>query len=231
MLVYVYGGPNSVQISDAFTLGWGAYLTTNRSIIYALIDGRGSGLKGDDMKFSVYRRLGSVEIEDQILVTITLQSRFPYIDQTRTAIWGWSYGGYATAMTLAIDRLAIFKCGASVAPVTSWIYYDSIYTERYMGLPSLEDNQQGYNNSDVTRLVENFRGKQFYLLHGNADDNVHYLQAMELSRALELANILFRQQSYPDENHSLRSVLLHVYTSMDQFWAQCFDLDNFAAYG
>lgn len=231
MLVYVYGGPNSVQISDAFTLGWGAYLTTNRSIIYALIDGRGSGLKGDDMKFSVYRRLGSVEIEDQILVTITLQSRFPYIDQTRTAIWGWSYGGYATAMTLAIDRLAIFKCGASVAPVTSWIYYDSIYTERYMGLPSLEDNQQGYNNSDVTRLVENFRGKQFYLLHGNADDNVHYLQAMELSRALELANILFRQQSYPDENHSLRSVLLHVYTSMDQFWAQCFDLDNFPAYG
>ena len=71
---------------------------------------------------------------------------------------------------------------------------DSIYTERYMGLPTPEDNQQGYNESDVTRLVEGFRGKQFYLLHGNADDNVHYLQAMQLSRALELSNILFRQQ-------------------------------------
>jgi len=227
MLVYVYAGPDSVQISDAFTLGWGAYLTTNRSIIYGLIDGRGSGLKGDNMKFSIYRRLGTVEIFDQIGVTMALQNRFPYIDSTRTAIWGWSYGGYATAMTLARDSAGIFKCGASVAPVTSWIYYDSIYTERYMGLPTPEDNLQGYNDSDVTRLVEGFRGKQFYLLHGNADDNVHYLQAMELSRALELSNILFRQQSYPDENHNLRSVLLHVYSSMDQFWSQCFNLDKF----
>lgn len=227
MLVYVYGGPDSVQISDAFTLGWGAYLTTNRSIIYGLIDGRGSGLKGDKMKFSVYRRLGTVEIYDQIAVTAALLDQFPFIDSTRTAIWGWSYGGYATAMTLARDTSRIFKCGASVAPVTSWIYYDSIYTERYMGLPTPEDNLGGYNDSDVTRLVEGFRGKQFYLLHGNADDNVHYLQAMVLSRALELSNILFRQQSYPDENHSLRSVLLHVYGSMDQFWRQCFDLDQF----
>ncbi|KDR23986.1 hypothetical protein L798_07923, partial [Zootermopsis nevadensis] len=194
MLVYVYGGPNSVQISDAFTLGWGAYLTTNRSVIYALIDGRGSGLKGDEMRFSVYRRLGTVEIYDQILATAMLQDMFPYIDKTRTAIWGWSYGGYATAMALARDTVGVFKCGASVAPVTSWIYYDSIYTERYMGLPTPEDNLEGYNNSDVTRLVEGFRGKQFYLLHGNADDNVHYLQAMVLSRALELSNILFRQQ-------------------------------------
>jgi len=228
MLVYVYAGPDSVQISDAFTLGWGAYLTTNRSIIYGLIDGRGSGLKGDKLKFSVYRRLGTVEIFDQIEVTAALLDKFPFIDSTRTAIWGWSYGGYATAMTLARDTVGIFKCGASVAPVTSWIYYDSIYTERYMGLPTPEDNLQGYNDSDVTRLVEGFRGKQFYLLHGNADDNVHYLQAMALSKALELSNVLFRQQSYPDENHSLRSVLLHVYSSMDQFWSQCFDLDKFS---
>ncbi|KAJ9585651.1 hypothetical protein L9F63_002551, partial [Diploptera punctata] len=224
MLVYVYGGPNSVQISDSFTLGFGAYLTTNRSIIYALIDGRGSGLKGDTMKFSIYKKLGTYEVLDQIAVTMSLQARYRYIDRTRTAIWGWSYGGYATAMAMARDSLNVFKCGAAVAPVTSWIYYDTIYTERYMGLPTEEDNLKGYDNADVTRLVTGFRGKQFYLLHGNADDNVHYIQAMMLSRALEVSNILFRQQSYPDENHSLGSVLLHVYGSMDQFWTQCFDL-------
>ncbi|XP_069698609.1 venom dipeptidyl peptidase 4-like [Periplaneta americana] len=223
MLVYVYGGPNSAQITDAFTVGWGAYLTTNRSIIYAMIDGRGSGMKGDDIKFSIYRRLGTVEVIDQINVTKMLQDTYPYIDSQNTAIWGWSYGGYATAMSLARDTGGVFKCGASVAPVTSWIYYDSIYTERYMGQPRSDDNLYGYNDGDVTRLVEGFRHKQFYLLHGNADDNVHYLQAMVLSKALERATILFRQQSYPDENHNLGSVLLHVYGSMDQFWTQCFN--------
>ena len=196
MLVYVYAGPDSVQITDSFTLGFGAYLTTNRSIIYALIDGRGSGLKGDKMRFSIYKRLGTNEILDQIGVTMSLQARYPFIDRTRTGIWGWSYGGYATAMALARDSFGVFKCGASVAPVTSWIYYDSIYTERYMGLPTPapNGNLNGYNSADVTRFVRSFKNKQFYLLHGNADDNVHYIQAMMLSRALEISNILFRQQ-------------------------------------
>ncbi|PSN56673.1 Venom dipeptidyl peptidase 4 [Blattella germanica] len=216
MLVYVYGGPNSAQISDAFALGWGAYLTTNRSIVYAMIDGRGSGMKGDAIKFSIYRRLGTVEVLDQIGVTMTLRRMYPFLDPARIGIWGWSYGGN--------QRFFSLKCGASVAPVTSWIYYDAIYTERYMGLPLYDDNLSGYNDSDVTRRAHFFKGKQFYLLHGNADDNVHYLQAMMLSRALERANILFRQQSYPDENHNLRSVLFHVYGSMDQFWEDCFSL-------
>nr|CAD7439496.1 unnamed protein product [Timema bartmani] len=193
MLVYVYGGPNSNQINDAYTLSFGTYLATNRSIIYGLIDGRGS-----------------------------LQQRLPYIDASRTAIWGWSYGGYATAMALAKDTEGVFKCGASVAPVSSWIYYDTIYTERFMGLPTPEDNESGYNQSDVTRLIDNFKNKQFFLMHGNADDNVHYQQAMTIARSLQLADILFNQQSYPDENHSLGGVSLHVYHALDAFWTKCF---------
>nr|CAD7585497.1 unnamed protein product [Timema genevievae] len=222
MLVYVYGGPNSNQINDAYTLSFGTYLATNRSIIYGLIDGRGSGLRGNRLLFSLNRKLGTVEIEDQIAVTRSLQQQLPYIDASRTAIWGWSYGGYATAMALAKDTEGVFKCGASVAPVSSWIYYDTIYTERFMGLPTPEDNESGYNQSDVTRLIDNFKNKQFFLLHGNADDNVHYQQAMTIARSLQLADILFNQQSYPDENHSLGGVSLHVYHALDAFWTKCF---------
>ena len=97
----------------------------------------------------VYRRLGSVEIQDQISVTRQLQIDYPYIDSEKTAIWGWSYGGFATAMTLEQDTGAnpVFSCGISVAPVTSWLLYDSIYTERYMALPA--ENEAGYNNSVI----------------------------------------------------------------------------------
>ncbi|XP_067001465.2 venom dipeptidyl peptidase 4 isoform X2 [Anabrus simplex] len=228
-IVYVYAGPGSQQITDGFTLGFGAYVVTNRSYIYALIDGRGSAYKGDEMMFDVYENLGMHEVDDQIFVTRKLQEMYPFIDSSRTGIWGWSYGGYATAMTLARDKEGVFKCGISVAPVTSWIYYDSIYTERYMGLP--KDNPTGYNNSDISRLAENFANKQFLLMHGNADDNVHYQQAMALARALELKNVLFSQQSYPDENHRIASVLLHVYQTQDRFWQQCFDGDKITTSG
>ena len=136
------------------------------------------------------------------------------VDGDRTVICGWSCGGFAAASTLAKDTENVFKCAMSVAPVTNWIYYgkvfswnqkkwvlffkfylkDSIYTERYMGLPTPGDNEIGYVESDVCRMAENFRNKKFYLVHGTADDNVHYQQAMMLSRALEAADVLFRQQ-------------------------------------
>jgi len=116
------------------------------------------------------------------------------VDRTKTAIWGWSYGGYATASVMATDSGNVFKCGMSVAPVTNWIYYDSIYTERYMGLPKADDNLKSYEDSDVCSKAKNFRGKQFYLIHGTADDNVHYQQSLMLAKALEAEDVLFRQQ-------------------------------------
>lgn len=141
-----------------------------------------------------------------------LQENFSYIDRNRTGIWGWSYGGFASSWVLAKDTEDIFKFALAVAPVTSFIYYgklsflpnkckiskyilaDTIYTERYMGLPTDDDNLLGYNNTDLTRVAESFRGKLYYIIHGNADDNVHYQNAMLLIKSLVAADIQFWQQ-------------------------------------
>lgn len=226
MLVNVYGGPGTAIITDAASVGYSAYMTTNRSVIYAYIDGRGSSNKGSKMLFEIYRKMGTVEMEDQIAVTKYLQETYPWIDSKKTGIWGWSYGGFSTAMILAKDKASVFKCGVSVAPVSSWIYYDSIYTERYMGLPTPEDNLYGYNQTDVSRRVEGIRGKKFLLVHGSGDDNVHYQQSLALAKALEVADILFQQITYTDEAHGLLSVLPHLYHSLDRFWSDCFDLSQ-----
>lgn len=184
-------------------------------------------------------------MEDQISVTKHLVSTYPFIDKERISIWGWSYGklfddsyklfiklnanfshysgGYATAMTLAKDVDKVFKCGVSVAPVTSWLLYDTIYTERYMGIDA---KAKQYNDSDVAlpNHIENIGKHDFLLVHGNADDNVHYQQSMILAGALERADILFDQMSYPDEAHGLSGVSLHLYHSLDRFWDKCFKL-------
>jgi dipeptidyl-peptidase-4 len=173
----------------------------------------------------VYRNLGASEIEDQIAVTKHLVNNLAYIDANKTAIWGWSYGGYATAMTLGKDNENVFKCGIAVAPVTSWLYYDTIYTERYMGLPSDEDNWNNYNASSVMNHLNGIKSKQFMLIHGNADDNVHYQNSMMLARAMEQADVMFSQLSYPDENHSIAGpgMRRHLYHSIERFLTkECF---------
>ncbi|KAK5646663.1 hypothetical protein RI129_005127 [Pyrocoelia pectoralis] len=225
MLVNVYGGPDSYQVVDRFNMDWGSYLAANKTIIYATIDGRGSGLRGDKLMFSLYRRLGTVEIEDQINVTRQIQKMLPYVDETRTAIWGWSYGGFASGMALAEDTSRVFKCGISVAPVTDWTLYDSIYTERFMGLPTPGDNEKGYDNAKLIEKYEGLRHKNYFLVHGTLDDNVHYQQSMLWAKVLEQNDILFRQMSYPDEDHSLGSVRPHLYHSLEQFLDECF-IDN-----
>jgi len=220
VLVDVYGGPGNTKMSDRFAVDWGVSLVSAKGIIYASIDGRGSSGQSDDFMFEVYRRLGSVEIADQISGGVFL-STLPYVDPAKIAIWGWSYGGFVTAMVMGRDVKNIYKCGISVAPVTNWGFYDTIYTERYLSTPM--DNPAGYNESDVTLYVENFNHKKYFLVHGNADDNVHYQQSMYLSRALEMSNILFRQQSYPDENHGLGSVRPHLYRTLENFlFTECF---------
>lgn len=118
MLIEVYGGPDSSMVSSRFALDWGSYQVSNNSIIYAKIDGRGSGQRGDELLNALYRKLGSVEIEDQISTAAKLQEKYSFIDKNRTAIWGWSYGGYAAGMSLATDKNNVFKCAMSVAPVT-----------------------------------------------------------------------------------------------------------------
>uniref|UniRef100_A0A2A4JET8 Venom dipeptidyl peptidase 4 n=1 Tax=Heliothis virescens TaxID=7102 RepID=A0A2A4JET8_HELVI len=193
MIYYVYSGPNTNTVFNTFTVGYHSYLTTSRNIIYMLADGRGSGLKGQDILYSLNNALGTVEIEDHFVILKQVLDRYQFIDRSRVGIWGHSYGGYATLLTLLHDDDHLFQCGVSGAPVTSWIYYNTMYTERYMGLPTEEDNLSGYQAGDVNLLAEKLRGHDFYIMHGNADDNVHYQNAAKLMRALQELDIPFEQ--------------------------------------
>ncbi|XP_076313110.1 prolyl endopeptidase FAP-like isoform X2 [Tachypleus tridentatus] len=223
MLVYVYGGPGSQLVTEKFGISWGTYLAGNKGFIYAMIDGRGSGNRGDSVLHEIYKRLGSVEIEDQISVARYLRDDLQFIDAEKIAIWGWSYGGYATAMALAMDT-DVFQCGISVAPVTNWRYYDSVYTERYMKLP--QENHVGYEKSNLLKKAENIKGKKFLLVHGTSDDNVHIQQSMMLMKAFSENNVIFQTQVYPDENHPLPHVKLHLYQTMEIFLDRCFNLQK-----
>uniref|UniRef100_A0A182PPN8 Venom dipeptidyl peptidase 4 n=1 Tax=Anopheles epiroticus TaxID=199890 RepID=A0A182PPN8_9DIPT len=220
MVVYVYAGPDSVRATDGFSVGIANYMATTKGIIYAQIDGRGTGNQGYDFLFSINNRLGTYEMEDQIAVARYLQETYAFIDAERTGIWGSSYGGYATAMTLEKDHDQVFRCGISVAPVTSWMFYDSIYTERYMGRPT--DNGAGYDRSDISSFTDELKNHLFLLIHGTADDNVHFQQSMVFVRAMLENDIDFEQMTYPDEAHSLSGVQRHLYHTMDLFWDQCF---------
>ncbi|KAI8123404.1 hypothetical protein FF38_13690 [Lucilia cuprina] len=223
MIIFVYGGPNSVKITNGFGVGFDAYMTTNREVIYVQVDGRGTGNKGKDLLFSVNNHLGEFEVEDQIYVTKYLQEKYTFVDKDRCGIWGWSYGGYMTARTLANDTERVFQCGISVAPVTSWFYYDTIYTERYMGLPT--ENLKKYLDTSVLDQVDNFRNHDFMLIHGSGDDNVHYQQSLMLAKVLQANDILFEEMTYTDENHSIGNFLPHLYNTMDHFWINCLNLD------
>ena len=155
----------------------------------------------------------------------TFQNNLGYIDKDKTAVWGWSYGGYLSLMTLSKDYDDVFKCGASVAPVADWSLYDTYYTERYMGLNTDTDNYQGYNRSSAFHYLGNLRTKKYYLLHGTHDDNVHYQNSMLLSAALEDQDILFRQQAYPDQDHSIARYRMHLDHSLVNFFlSDCFGL-------
>ena len=198
LLVYVYGGPGAQYVKKEWQgYEFGAYVAGSLGIVYAIIDPRGSGFQGDAWRHVNYKNLGSVEIADTISVTKYLQDNNDFIDSSKTGLWGISYGGYATLSALTKDRSGVFKCGASGAPVVKWELYDTFYAERFMSTP--QDNPAGYNSSTPLWGLENLRHKKFFLFHGTHDDNVHYQHSMLLSAALEEKDILFRQQTYPDQ--------------------------------
>uniref|UniRef100_A0A669Q914 Dipeptidyl peptidase 4 n=1 Tax=Phasianus colchicus TaxID=9054 RepID=A0A669Q914_PHACC len=145
LLLEVYAGPCSQKVDHAFRINWATYLASTEQIIVASFDGRGSGYQGDEIMHAINRRLGTYEVEDQISAARTF-SEMSFVDKDRIAIWGWSYGGYVTSMVLGSGS-GVFKCGIAVAPVSRWQYYDSIYTERYMGLPIESDNLRNYNDA------------------------------------------------------------------------------------
>ncbi|XP_049743262.1 dipeptidyl peptidase 4 isoform X2 [Elephas maximus indicus] len=224
LLLEVYAGPCSQKADTVFRLNWATYLASTEDIIVASFDGRGSGYQGDKIMHAINRRLGTFEVEDQIEAARQF-SKMEFVDDKRIAIWGWSYGGYVTSMVLGSGS-GVFKCGIAVAPVSRWEYYDSVYTERYMGLPTPEDNLEGYRNSTVMSRAENFKQVEYLLIHGTADDNVHFQQSAQISKALVDAGVDFQAMWYTDEDHGIASSTAHqhIYTHMSHFIKQCFSL-------
>ncbi|KAG8432367.1 hypothetical protein GDO86_016850 [Hymenochirus boettgeri] len=223
LLIYVYGGPSSQEVHQYFSLKWETYLVSTEGIIVASLDGRGTAYQGDKFMHAIYKRLGTVEVEDQIFAARKFIS-MGFIDETRIAIWGWSYGGYVTSMVLG-EPTGLFKCGMAVAPVSNWEYYASIYTERYMGLPTKSDNLENYKNSTVMARAEQFRKVDYLLIHGTADDNVHFQQSAQISKALVEAQVDFQAMWYTDKDHSISgSGKKHLYKHMTRFLKQCFSL-------
>uniref|UniRef100_A0A8C8A1V1 Dipeptidyl-peptidase 4 n=1 Tax=Oryzias sinensis TaxID=183150 RepID=A0A8C8A1V1_9TELE len=219
LLIDVYAGPCSQKVDLRYRVGWSTYLASTEKIIVASFDGRGSGYQGDELMHEIYKRLGTYEVEDQITAAREFV-KMGFIDKNRIAIWGWSYGGYVTSMVLGSGS-GVFKCGMAVAPVSKWTYYDSIYTERYMMQPS--ENPKGYANSTVTARAKNFHSVQYLLVHGTADDNVHFQQAAEISEALVDEQVDFEAMWYTDKDHGLSgSANSHVYTHLSHFLKRCF---------
>ena len=217
LFLYQYSGPGSQNVSNSW-MGtndyWHEMLVNDQEIIVACVDGRGTGFKGRDFKKMTQKELGKYEVEDQIAVAKKL-GELPYIDASRTGIWGWSYGGFMSSNAL-FQAPDTFEMAIAVAPVTSWRFYDSIYTERYMQTP--QENASGYDENSPLSHVEGLKGK-FLLVHGSADDNVHVQNSMRLIEALVQANKQFDWRIYPDKNHGIYggNTRLHLYTLMTDF--------------
>lgn len=202
VLMYQYSGPGSQQVLNSYSNGFVGGLTweqrlAEKGYIIVCIDGRGTGGRGSDFLRCTYMRMGDLESHDQVEAALWLGKQ-PYVDKDHIAIWGWSFGGFNTIMSLCEGR-QVFNCGVAVAPVTDWRFYDSAYTERFMRTP--QENPDGYDCSPLHRY-ENLKG-DLLLIHGTADDNVHYQNTAELAEALVQAQKQFDMQVYTNRNHSI----------------------------
>lgn len=216
VLMYVYGGPGSQTVTNAWGGSrdfWHHHLAAEGYIV-ASIDNRGTGARGKAFKHLTYANLGKIETEDQIAGAKYLGA-LPYVDRTRIGIWGWSYGGYMSSLSLMVGN-DVFKTAIAVAPVTTWRYYDTIYTERYLQTPQL--NAAGYDDNSPITHVNKLKGN-FLLVHGTGDDNVHYQNAVDLVNALISADKQFETFYYPNRNHGIYggNTTWHLYSLMTDF--------------
>ncbi|XP_063529706.1 inactive dipeptidyl peptidase 10 isoform X2 [Cydia strobilella] len=219
VLVQVDGRPGSQQVSEQFVVDWGTYMSSRNDVVYVKLDVAGArGLP----RALLRGRIGGVEVADQLAVIRYLLETFKFLDVTRVAVWGWGYGGYVTTMLLGSQQ-ATLKCGIAVSPITDWLYYNSAFTERILGLPSV--NYKGYVEADASQRAHHVPAHALYLLHGMADMSAPYPHALQLARALTDAGVLFRYQAYADEGHELKGVIEHVYRSMEDYLRECLSLD------
>uniref|UniRef100_H2YEQ6 Uncharacterized protein n=1 Tax=Ciona savignyi TaxID=51511 RepID=H2YEQ6_CIOSA len=209
LLIDVYAGPGYQNVDAYWSRSWSsAFVPSSLDVIVVRVDGRGSNFYGDQLMHEVYQQLGQKEIDDQIEAAQYF-SAMPYVDSSRIAIWGWSYGGFATSHAMGSNP---------------GVYYDTIYAERYMGLPS--DNTDGYDKANVVNKAATFTQSSYYLIHGTADDNVHFQNAAQLSKALVDEDIRFNNFFYADQDHSINvgNARYHIYKILTRQLCKCFDL-------
>ena len=216
LFMYQYSGPGSQQVANRWNASndyWYQHLA-QQGYIVACVDGRGTGFKGADFKKITQNELGKYEVEDQIAAAKQL-AKLPYIDENNIGIWGWSYGGFMSSNALFKGN-DTFSMAIAVAPVTSWRFYDTIYTERYMATP--QENPTGYDDNSPINHVDKLKG-DFLLIHGTGDDNVHVQNTMRMVEALIQADKQFEWMIYPDKNHGIYggNTRLHLYKKMTNF--------------
>ncbi len=216
VLMFVYGGPGSQQAIDQWRGAnyWWFQMLAQQGYVVACVDNRGTGARGEAFKKTTYKQLGKYETEDQIAAARYLGT-LPNVDPERIGIFGWSYGGYMSSLCL-LKGGDVFRAAVAVAPVTNWKWYDSVYTERYM--QTYKDNPEGYEQNSPTNFADKLKGN-YLLVHGIADDNVHFQHTAEMANRLVSANKQFDTMIYPNRNHGIGggNAKLHLYTKMTNF--------------
>jgi dipeptidyl-peptidase 4 len=194
-----YGGPGSQQVANRFgAVSFWHQMLAEKGFIVVSVDNTGTGYRGEEFKKKTYLQLGKYEIEDQIDAAKYLET-FPYVDKKNIGHWGWSYGGFMSS--LAITKGSdVFTAAVAVAPVTSWRFYDNIYTERYMRTP--QENPQGYDDNSPINFTDRIKGK-YLIIHGTGDDNVHFQNSTQMITALVKSNVDFESGYYPNKTHSI----------------------------
>lgn len=214
--MYQYSGPGSQEVANKWWNSndyWHALLTQEGYIVLC-VDGTGTGYKGAAFKKATQKELGKYEVQDQIFAAKEMAKK-PFIDPSRIGIWGWSFGGFMSSNCI-FQAPDVFKTAIAVAPVTSWRFYDSVYTERFMTTP--QENASGYDNNSPITHAKNLQGN-FLLVHGTADDNVHVQNSMVLINELVHLNKKFDWLIYPDKNHGIYGgkTRLQLYTKMTDY--------------
>lgn len=216
LLFYVYGGPGNQQVTNSY--GYSDYywytMLAQKGYVIVCFDGRGTGGRGRDFKMQTYKNLGKYECEDAIEAAKYFGKK-AWIDRNRIGIWGWSFGGYLSSLSI-LKGHDVFKSAIAVAPVTTWRYYDNIYTERFLQRP--QDNPKGYDENSPINFANQLEGN-YLLIHGTGDDNVHFQNALDLITALETAGKQFEMRVYPNKNHSIYggNTRLNLYELMTDF--------------
>lgn len=209
-----YSGPNSQEVTNSWNVDWHYYLA-ELGYIVACVDPRGTAARGEEFRKCTYMQLGKLESDDQVEAAKYLAS-LPFTNERQIAIWGWSYGGFMTALSMAKGG-NIFNAGVAVAPVTNWRFYDTVYTERYMRTP--QQNPDGYDDNSPINNTTGIKGS-LLIIHGTADDNVHAQNTYEFSEALVQAGIAFDMQIYTNRNHSIYggNTRMHLFTKIINYF-------------